>query len=221
MKKIHLRIALGLALLAPLLGTAGCTESEPLTSTVGNVIVDVGLVNTDSQFEFGGFNIAQITLRPVDPDASAVLAQDIGMLLEPLQIDITSPATFGATIPATVGAFELKSIQLQQLSFLDLDPPVGQATCEDYVTTYSFNMTPNLSLTKFGEPIYISVVNGAANRLTVTLDVAALTEAFVDSWICRQNCLDLGPPIVLEPWCLETFLRGDFDDAGPTFLSFD
>jgi len=218
MKKIHLRIALGLALLAPLLGTAGCTESEPLTSTVGNVIVDVELVNTNSQFEFGGLNIVQITLRPVDPNASDVLAQDIGMLLEPFQLDITTPATFGATIPATVGAFELKSIQLQQFSFLDLDPPVGQATCEDYVTTYTFSQTPNVSVTNFGEPIYINVVNGAADRLTVTIDAAALTEAFVDSWTCRQNCV---PPIPPEPWCLQTFLRSDFDNAGPTFLSFD
>jgi hypothetical protein len=217
MIKFHLRIALGLVLLASLIGSAGCTESDPLNSTVGELLIDLQLVNDVTEFEVGSFSLRQVSMRPVNPDASNSLGPaDVGMLRDALLVTFDEPGVIDARISASVGRYEVTAITVQQIRLTDFNPPVGQATCEDYVTSYLFNSA--VGLTNFGAPLFINIVNDQPLALTITIDVAAFVEAFVDSWTCRQNCF---PPFPPEPWCPQTFITSDFNDQATSFLSID
>lgn len=206
------------AFLATVLAAAGCTGTEVLVPAREDLNIQVNLVNnTETRFESAYFEIRQIALRPVDPDADSSLAADaLGALLRTMNISYAQEGPVTATTSVSAGTYRVTAVSVGSISFIDDDGPVSEDSCEDYITDWG---QPNdLALfTDFGGEVFVTVEHGAENLLEFTVDGAALEAAFLDSWLCAQTFL-CSP--ITEPWCLKIFLMDDFTDQSADFLEF-
>lgn len=206
------------AFLATVLAAAGCTGTEVLVPTREDLNIQVNLVNnTETRFESAYFEIRQIGLRPVEPDADSSLAADaLGALLRTLSTSYTQEDPLTATTSVSAGTYQVTAVSVGNISFNDDDGPISQDSCEEYITEWA---QPNdlAVFTDFGGEVFVTVEHGAENLLELTVDGAALEAAFLDSWLCAQYFL-CSP--ITEPWCLRIFLMDDFTAQSADFLEF-
>ena len=228
MKSARMRLGL-LALLVLLAVTAACTNSEQLSSGVAPVPIRIMVVNSETRFDRALFDFTQVSVRPLDPDASAALGTDPLWMMKTtgdgaILIDLNSGDNqYETESQLTVGRYEVQSVAFSLLEFED-GLRLGNATCAEYVTDYPSISGPVL-LFDFGEPVVFEVTLGSDNQLTMVIDGAALVSAFEDSWRCFQGAPICGffPPV--PDWCLWPNDPSAFDDftfaeQASTFLSF-
>lgn len=221
-----MRSGLHLTVVLVLLSAAGCAGTDVLNSSGATLLVSISATNISTEFESTQFTVNQVTLRPADSNANNALGQvDIGLLEASLVIDALNSPSDGTASPITFGTYRVESVQIGQLFLLDADPPVGQATCEEYLTIYCTGplgqgcngFTGNtLMLNDFGQDVFVTIGPGEEATLDISIDVGALTTAFVDAHVCTQA----GCP-GNAPWCILRFSSGDFTAESPTFLDFD
>jgi hypothetical protein len=204
------------AFLVTLLAAAGCTGTEVLVAGQETLNVEVELVNTETRFESAYFEIRQLSLRPLDPDADASLSADaIGVLRISLEASYGNPQTLSATASLGVGTYQVTSVVLAAIAYNDLDPPASTDTCQEYVSRWNQPNTP-IIITDFGEDIFITIENDGTNSLALTVDGAALENAFLNSWTCAQQFAC----VPFAPWCLRTFLPATFAAQAGDFIDF-
>lgn len=204
------------AFLVTLLAAAGCTGTEVLVPAQETLNVEVDLVNTDTRFESAYFEIRQISLRPLDPDADASLSADaIGTLRVSLEGSYSTTTTLNATASLGLGTYQVTSVIFAAIAYNDLDPPTSTATCQEYVSRWNQPNTPVI-ITDFGEDIFVTVANDGTNLLMLTVDGAALETAFLNSWTCAQQWAC----VPFAPWCLRTFVPATFAAQASDFLDF-
>ena len=63
-------------------------------------------------------------------------------------------------MPITYGTYRVASVQLSDLFLVDIDPPIGQATCEDFLTVYFLQPGRLLVMSDFGQQITVTVAPG-------------------------------------------------------------
>ena len=225
MKSVGMRSGL-LALLILLAVSAACTNADQLSSGVGEIPVQVAMVNTETRFERARFDVSQVTVRPLDPDASDALGTDpLGMLrsTDVIEVDFNvGDETFQTESPLTVGLYEVQSIVFANMEF-DRGERLGVAACEEYITDYPLVPGP-VRVSDFGVQVIVEVTLGTDNRLRMLIDGGNLTAAFETSWRCAQGAACGGlPPWPI--WCLlpnnaSAFSNFDFAELSPTYLSF-
>jgi len=227
MKTARMRSGL-LALLVLVAAMAACTNSEQLSSGVAPVPIEVMVVNSDTRFDRAFFDLTQVTVRPLDPDASEVLGTDPLWMMQTTQdarfeINLNSDEDqFLTSSQLTVGPYEVLSVELQILEFSQ-GTRIGNASCSDYITDYPL-IQFSVQLVDFGEPITVDVTLGTDSQLQMLIDGAALVEAFTKSWNCAQGtACGIFPPV--PDWCLfpenpAAFNPGAFSSQTSTFLSF-
>jgi hypothetical protein len=211
-----------------LAATAACTNSEELNSGVSSVPVEVTIVNPDTRFDRAFFDVTQVAVRPVDPQAAEVLGTNplwIMKTTEGSAIEINLNGVEGgymAPSQLTEGLYEVESIELRTLEF-GRGERIGDATCAEYITDYF--VVNSIQLAQFDERVVLQVVPGATSPLKIQIDGQALATAFENSWQCAQGapgCGFVNPP----PWCLfpagaAAFNPSTFAQQAPTFISFD
>jgi hypothetical protein len=230
MKSAHMRSGL-LALLVLLAVMPACTNSEQLSSGVGPVPIEVSIVNSETRFGRAFFNVVQVTVRPVNPDADEVLGTNPLWMMRttedaPIEINLNDVQDgYVSNSPLTVGPYEVQSIDLQLLEFR-LGEEISNLTCGEYIVNYPV-IEGTVQLVDFGEPVYIDVRIGSGNQLKIIFDGEALATAFSNSWQCRQGAACGGfPPIPPFPaWCLQDptetgFFKDVFAAQASTFVSF-
>jgi hypothetical protein len=227
MKSVRLRLGL-LALLVLLAATAACTNSEQLSSGVSPVPVEILVVNPDTRFDRAFFDVIQVTVRPLNPDAAAALGTDPLWMLETgddpaFEINLNGEQNqFESNSQLTIGPYEVQSVTLQRLEFRNGER-LGTATCEEYITDYP-DVQKSVQLFEFDEPVIVQVTLGAASQLRMVIDGTALSLAFERSWRCAQGAACGGlPPWPL--WCISppndsAFNSDAFSLRAPSFLSF-
>jgi len=208
------------ALLAVLLVSGGCTGTEKLITGQETLTLEIQLTNnTDTRFESAFFNVVQVSLRPLDPDAAAALLADGGLgvvrFAEGISYRDTEPHTTSVSLDE--GEYQVTSLILGSIQYRDLDPPTSTATCQEYVSLWNLftGNPPNFTFTDFGEEIFVTVESGGDNRLTLVIDGAALEDAFLNSWTCYKfpvNCT--------VPWCLFRINPDLFVSQGTDFIEF-
>lgn len=231
MKSAHMRTGL-LALLVLLAVAPACTNSEQLNSGVGPVPIEITVDNSDTRFGRSFFNVVQVTVRPLNPDADEVLGTNPLWMIKttddaPIEINLNDLQDgYVTTSPLTAGLYEVQSIDLQLLEFRQGDQ-VSDLTCGEYIVDYPV-IEGTVQLVDFGEPVYFEVKTGSGNQLEMVFDGQAMVTAFVNSWQCRQGaaCATGFPPLPPFPaWCLADptengFFENVFASQSSTFVSF-
>jgi hypothetical protein len=228
-----------LALILPVLFAAGCTGTDVLNPTTGNVRFELNVVDVpvDFRFDTARFRIRQITVRPVDAGADAVLGADaIGLMREAqtLNFDIGEPVV--RFLPLGTGSYRLEAITISNINFRDLDAhpctvPPYPAPCDllfppedllcscdgvaagDYIDRYrSTDNDGGVYIGDFAEPIIFHIDSGDENPLVLSFHWDQLLLAIQDAWAYLED-YQCDP---VEPYCLLSFGNG-FNEA--TFSS--
>ena len=227
MKSAHMRSGL-LALLVLVVAMPACTNSEQLNSGVGPVPIEIKVVNSETRFGRSFFNVVQVTVRPLNPQADEVLGTNPLWMMktsEGSEIEINlNDLQDGYVVnsPLTVGPYEVQSIDLQLLEFRQGEA-VSDLTCGEYIADYPV-IERTVQLVDFGEPVYFEVRVGSGNQLEMVFDGEAMVTAFGNSWQCRQGVsCGIFPPVPV--WCLANPTEGGFFDSvfasqASTFVSF-
>jgi len=209
-------------------GSAGCSGSDPLTSSNGNLEVQVQLVNTETRFDVGQFAVIQVTLRPLDAQASANLGDnDLGVLRVALGLDLEETPYSSGTASLADGIYRLENLVLSGINYNDTDPPASDDTCADYISRYRLTSpTTPLSINEFGRDVTVTIDGGKTSTLKFTVDGQALIGAIQQVWQCGQNCGgSIFPPRPAAPWCLlplpGAFDKHEFIGLGPTYLTVE
>lgn len=228
MKTAHMRSGL-LVLLVLVAVTAACTNSEQLSSGVGPVPIQIEIINPDTRFDRAFFDLTQVTVRPLNPNAQEALGTNPLWMMQ-----TTDNARFEINLNAvedgyetdsqlTVGPYQLESVTLQTLEFTD-GQRLGNATCAEYVTEYPV-VQSSIQLVDFGEPIVVDVQLGGNSQVMILIDGNALATAFENSWNCGQGAplCGLFPPV--PDWCLlpnapNAFRADIFASQAQSFISF-
>jgi len=216
-----------------LLGLAGaCTNSDDLSSGVDRMIVDVELQNPSTRFAIAGISFSQITVRPVDPAADDVLGPNpIGIVATTtggIDMDFNGGETsfeVGATLPS--GTYRIDSIIIEELLFQSGTPSATPTNCVGAIATY--NQVNRVQLNELGSEITFTVTEGSdTNRVHVTIDGAALADAFEQSWNCGCRLIPqlpcgAGGTCGTAQRCIvgsgeSGFRSGDFSVLSPTYL---
>lgn len=227
MKTARIRSGL-LALLVLLAATAACTNSEQLNSGVGPVPIEIMVVNSDTRFDRAFIDVTQVTVRPLDPQASEVLGVNPLWMMQTtedarFQINFNADQDqFETNSQLTIGNYEVLSITMQGLEFREGER-LGDATCADYITDYPL-IQFSVQLVDFGEPITVQVTQGTGSQLQMVIDGAALATAFSNSWRCFEGVPACGlfnaPPWCLAPGGPNAFEPSIFAQQASTFVSF-
>jgi hypothetical protein len=192
MKSVVMRSGL-LALLILVAVSAACTNADQLSSGVGAIPVQVAVTNPETRFERARFDVSQVTVRPLNEDASDVLGTDpLGMLrsTDVIEIDFNvGDEEFQTDSPLTVGPYEVQSIVFANMEF-DGGERLGVAACEEYITDFPLVPGP-VRVSDFGEPVVVQVTLGADNQLRMLIDGANLAAAFETSWRSNLSFLPL------------------------------
>jgi hypothetical protein len=232
-----------LALLLPVMAASGCTGSDVLTPTTGNVRIEVAVDNVPGDFRFdtARFRIRQIIVRPTDPAADAVLGDEpIGVLQSgvTLNFDITEPNV--TVLPLADGTYRLQEIIINSIKIEDDDrhpcnyapfpPPCEDArcacedvSCDDYISLYRSGDSGAVSISNFGRDILIHVEGGVETVVRVVIDWGVFLEALQASWPCTEICVDppYDPDDVFCPGDPfgSVFMEGTFNQFAPDFLT--
>lgn len=228
MKTVCMRSGL-LALLVLLAVMPACTNSEELNSGVGPIPIVIEIVTPETRFDRAFFDLTQVTVRPLNPDAQEVLGTNPLWLLQTtdnarFEINLNQlDDTYQTNSQLTVGPYEVESVTLQTLEFREGER-LGNASCEDYITDYPV-INSSVQLVDFGEPIVVDV-QLVGEQLTMVIDGNALAEAFQTSWTCAQGIPLCGIFGDVPEWCLfpsateAAFQFNTFSNQAQTFISF-
>ena len=219
--------AIAVAML-PILFAAGCTGTDVLKPTTGNLRVTLELVNVDPDGPFtddpvgdpqnfvlgdiGFIQMAQITLRPVNPEADAALGTlPIGVLRRPLELLYNSAGINAEGLSLTSNTYRLSAVRLFEIFFANRSDGMGgtdvrpehidpdNPTCTDFVR--SFDSSTNIDLTDFGGDVLISTDTDAPAELTIMIDAQAFVEAYTEAF----NCNPCSCPAAYDPNDPSTF----------------
>lgn len=227
MKTARIRSGLA-ALLVLLAATAACTNSEQLSSGVSPVPIEIMVIDSETRFDRAFIDVTQVTVRPLDPQASEVLGVNPLWMMKTtedarFQINFNADQDrFETNSQLTIGHYEVLSIEMQGLEFREGER-LGDATCGEYITDYPL-IQFSVQLVDFGEPVTVEVAPGTGSQLQMVIDGAALAIAFSNSWKCFSGapaCGLFNP----EPWCLapggpNAFEEHIFAGQASTFVSF-
>jgi hypothetical protein len=209
-------VALTLAI-GTVLGVAGCTNSDPLTSGNATLHVNIVIANSPTRFDDAFFFIRQIFVEPTDPASQDAILEPLALVNPRNVIEINANHEgFQFDIPVNlgVGPWRVSSMRLDGFHYEDFDPPASSATCKDYVARWVPEADASTDLTVLPGATF-ELVPGKVNELTITFDHPAFVSALQDSFLCvPQGVLGCG-----EAWCLA--LPGDpapFFNPAPLFL---
>ena len=174
-------IAVGLVL-----GTAGCTNSDPLTHGNEMLRVNVVITNSPTRFDDAFFILRQIVVVPTDPDSLEAIDDPLSLINPRDVVEINANNEgfqFDVPVNLGVGPWRVTSIHLDGFFYRDLDPPASSATCKDYVSQWIPNAAAGIDLTLLGDSTF-SIVAGKVNELTINIEHQAFVSAYQDSFIC-------------------------------------
>jgi hypothetical protein len=221
---------------------AGCTGSDPLTPSNGQIRVATGATNVGGRFVDGPDDVAlmsinRINVRPTDPQASEALGpQDLGLVLRPFRLDFITKSGAVDDRPLTSGTYELELVAVGAYTFEDADPvdpnnfaDPNNPTCEDFIKLYEFNFQTAggifLNLSDFGQDVFRSVSFESSAALTVIFDEQAFVDATAESTPCVEPCpcpeewqTNPDPDCVCEAGSLNV---GEMARLAPSYLSFE
>jgi hypothetical protein len=221
---------------------AGCTGSDPLTPSNGEIRVaavgaKIGGRFVDSPDDTALTSVRRINVRPTDPQASDALGpDDLGLLPRPFSLNFINRTGGADDRPLTSGTYELTTIDVQSYTFEDVDPvdpndfaDPNNPTCDDFVRRYGFISASGvgLNLSDFGQDVLRSVSFESPSSLIVIFDEQAFVDAIAVSMPCSDQC-----PCVLnwqtdpDPDCVCTTISADpnvgvLAGLAPTYLSFE
>lgn len=199
------RIGNLLVLLLPVILAAGCTNSDPLNPTTQNFTVQVLVDTTGARFELGLFQVNQISVRPIDPDADAALGNaPIGLLREPFQFLYGVDTELNVDLPLNNGVYRIDSVRMNPITFIDDDAPLSEDTCQDFVAAW-FTST-DIVFDDLGGQSLFTIGNDSSNSLIFRVNGAAFEQAYTGAFNCLQGPQCPGG----VAWCLD-FGLGGFD----------
>jgi hypothetical protein len=225
-----------LALLLPIIAAAGCTGSDVLTPRTGSFMLQVESVNIPEGYRFGDgdrdrarFTILQIELRPSDPNAAAVLGEELGeentlnLLRSPVSINHDVSPKFiwdennilqNAPPPLTTGRWILDRIVIERLQFRDRDE-TDPSTCFSYIDEYeTVSDDGTITFQDFSPAITFDIDADSPNQYSLVVDWGALTTALQESWPCYPGC---------GAWCIVDYYPGigiDFASRLDEYITF-
>lgn len=206
--------------LLPLLLAAGCTGTDVLKPTTGNLKVSVEVVNIDPDGPFtddpvgdplnaipadtGFIQVQQVTMRPTNPDADAALGLNLGVLRRPLEQSYTSPGADETSFDLTSATYRLAVVRLKEIFFYNSGPRNPGALFADVRPEHIDPNNPRcidfvrvfgsedlLDLSDFGGEILISTEADTPAELKIIIDGEAFLDAYTESWSCNPSqCRD-------------------------------
>ena len=205
-----------LALMTPLVLASGCTGSEVLNPTSGDIVLSLELVNnqpgpfTDDPVgdppnlipaDLAYSLMTQTMFRPTLADSDAALGpNDLGLLAQPFEANFNFVEGLQATARLTHQGYELSTVVLTEIFLWDrsdgnggndvkpqyFDDPLNP-TCNDFVRFFLNDSSDQIQLIDFGGPVYLNA-QGAGTPFKIKLDVEAFIDAFVDAHQCNSAC---------------------------------
>jgi hypothetical protein len=181
-----------LALLLPVFAASGCTGTDVLTPTAGNVKIEIDVTNIpdDYRFETARFWLRQITIRPVDEGANAALGQySISVLQSRATINFDLEAPYENFLTLHTGTYRLEEMVINNIRFRDSDPlpEPPPATCDEYIREYRSYEGGGATMREFGEDTLITVLGTEENVVRIEFDWAVFTEAIQAGWLCMSG----------------------------------
>ena len=199
------------------LGVAGCTNSNVLMPGGATLRVNVVIANSATRFDEAFFFIRQISVEPTDPLSASALLEPLALINPRDVVEINANVEgFQYDIPVNLstGPWRVTSIRLDAFVYEDFDPPTSTATCDDYVARYIPSPDSGVDLTALGGNAMFTIVSGAANELTITIDHVAFLSAYQDSFLCFPRGV-LG---CADEWCLYPDPNDPLFNPAPLFL---
>jgi hypothetical protein len=224
----------------------GCTNSEKLSSGVSPVQIEVQLVDSDTRFGRAGFDLQQLAVRPLDPDAADALGTaPLGLLntaSEVIFVDYNAATDlYEADAPLTVGPYMLEAVTLGNMDFSE-GTRISDLSCDEYIIDYPFVPGP-VTVTDFGGDVVLQIRLDGESRFRIIIEGGNLVTAFENNWNCQQRCPGTcAPPLNFlsctsnadcqgfpciggEPACIKPFNPTQFNSFGfaaeaPNYIAF-
>ncbi|MCP3981328.1 MAG: hypothetical protein GY716_18660 [bacterium] len=196
-----------LAVLCVLIASAGCTNSDPLSSGNGEFMLEVRVVGDSTRFDTANVEFLQVTTRSTDPQVRDLMnpgddpaeSSELGTLGRAIQLDLNDPITDQpAAVPFAPGEYEVTSVVIAQINLVDNDPVEEFDHCSDFVKEYDI---PEVAVSLFAtSPVVFTVSTNAVTVLTLELNAPALIGAVAGTRPCDVNCdcVSINPP---DPDC--------------------
>jgi hypothetical protein len=208
-----------LAAAAFLLATGGCPNSEVIGTSTGAIELSILAQGGGGRYNEALVQIEQIALRPTDPDLQQSLGSNIGLLANPVDINLNvpDPVTFdigappGLNAPLTEGTYEVVTLTVTQFTLRDDPPPDYGPVCVQMVDVLALppNPTqPSLTEVRFQTPAILEISAAATAELRLTVDAPGLISMFEGRFICTETatCNGFPPPCLLSYNRPSTFL---------------
>ncbi len=203
---------------------AGCSGSDPLSTTVGQLVLDFQITDPGStQYEEGGLQLITATLLPVSTEALESLGgAGIALLSNKrlvIDMNTTSNPIPAANIPA--GAYVLDKISFYPVGFapielVDHDLPDPAAACIDRKTMLpGTDLEKSLVATKFNvlseeqrtlrPGVPVSIRSGEVVSLPIRINSALLIQAYKNAMVCSDSVAVCQAVAGTTPPCLARF----------------
>jgi hypothetical protein len=181
-----------LALLLPVLAASGCTGTDVLTPTAGNVKIEIDVTDipADYRFETARFWLQQITIRPADDGANAALGQySIGLLQNRATINFDLEAPHETSLTLHAGTYRIEEIVINNIRFRDTDPipEPPPAICEDYIRDYRSYEAGGATMRDLGDTGLFTILGSEENVVRLEFDWTVFTEAILEGWLCLSG----------------------------------
>jgi len=229
---LNCRRVLGLMAVAVALLTSGCPGTETITTGNGNFLIRVDVVNNDPsvfRYDLANVSFGGMTLRPLDPDTDAVLDVSIGAIPGAIDIDLVDPTDQDFSLRLSSGNYRIESVTISNFDPVDFD--ASGAACDDFNFICGGNtgtgcypprfVQAEYRITNFGGDTVLPVEATTDRLMIVTVDAAALMNAFEASF----DCLTVGTCSFLQfsspAPCYDDFDDGMFRGLGPTYISIE
>ena len=187
-----------------LVGLAGCTGTDILTSGSGEAEIRMELDNASGRFVDNPSDRAlmvfqQIEFRPVSAQADAALgSSNLALLQTPFRANFVSGVSALSITPQTSGQYRLIRLVINRIQLLDTDDltvaglsdPVAPI-CQDFVKDVDLTLTGEATVFAIEDsdlpaPVLISLDGNNAGQLTMRVDYPNFLAAFNASLDCAS-----------------------------------
>lgn len=198
-------------LVAPLLASMGCPESDPIHGRIGDVVIEfVASPSGAGRYQEAIVSVSGVSVLPIDPDAAAALGNvPLGLLGFPFSLSLNSANP--QTAPSkrlSPGVYELVQITLNQFTLVTTDPLPTGPTCVDQLpaltdnpssTSQAFGASGGAVITDFNPAPTVTVDNNGVATLQIVVDALGFAQLMESQY----NCVDEVPPTPPRETCVQ------------------
>jgi len=199
-----------LALVATVLALGGCTGSDEIVHSLGNLTVRVEATGSSGRYDSVTWSVVQFTVQPTNPDVQSSLKLgpgegNTGIRLGafPVAVEIAGQPQTVVASTLSVGTYQITSLLLSGLYLKDDDGPLDPSSvnCVDRKSAVPMPDTlrwPPNDTVEFPESSNLTITPGGTHEVVIRVDLDEVVSRAEANFLCGtldRRCLtDVEPP---------------------------